>query len=124
MKSYHKTSLSFLVVLVIAGSIYNSHHNTTSQQNSNSVATTTKAGPLNLYPDPKLTPGDILTINSNIICQKGYSKSVRNVPSVDARLQLWRSGWDDLLHCERPDQTVDLIAGRKRMPAGDRKSVV
>ena len=85
MKSYHKTSLSFLVVLVIAGSIYNSHHNTTSQQNSNSVATTTKAGPLNLYPDPKLTPGDILTINSNIICQKGYSKSVRNVPSVEKK---------------------------------------
>lgn len=85
MKSYRKTSLSLLVILAIVGSIYNSHHNPTTQPNSNFVAITTKAGPLNLYPDPKLTPGDVLTTDSNIVCQKGYSKGVRNVPSTEKK---------------------------------------
>ena len=85
MKSYHKTSLSLLVVLAIAGFIYDSHHTTTLQATLNTVATTTKAGPLNLYPNPKLTPGDVLTTDSNLVCQKGYSKSVRNVPSAEKK---------------------------------------
>jgi len=33
-----------------------------------------------LYPDSDLTPGDVLTSNTSIICQAGYTKTVRDVP--------------------------------------------
>lgn len=33
-----------------------------------------------LLPDPLKTPGDALTADPNVICQPGYSKTVRNVP--------------------------------------------
>lgn len=33
-------------------------------------------------PDPVITPGDVLTTDPNVICEPGYSKSVRNVSSV------------------------------------------
>jgi len=32
-------------------------------------------------PDPRLTPGDVLTTDTNTICRPGYTKTVRNVPS-------------------------------------------
>jgi hypothetical protein len=32
-----------------------------------------------VYPDPKLTPGDVLTTDTRIICVSGYSASVRDV---------------------------------------------
>jgi hypothetical protein len=32
-------------------------------------------------PDPRLSPGDVLTTNVSQICQPGYTKTVRNVPS-------------------------------------------
>jgi hypothetical protein len=31
-----------------------------------------------VVPDPKLTPGAVLTIDATVICQRGYSKSVRH----------------------------------------------
>ena len=31
-------------------------------------------------PDPKLTPGDVLTTDRNVVCVPGYTKTVRNVP--------------------------------------------
>jgi hypothetical protein len=36
---------------------------------------------LPISPDLKLTPGDVLTTNTNLICTPGYSKSVRAVPT-------------------------------------------
>lgn len=33
-----------------------------------------------LLPDPSKTPGDVLTTDASLVCQKGYSASVRNVP--------------------------------------------
>ena len=42
--------------------------------------TGTKAGPQSIYPDPSLTPGDILTTDSSIVCVKGYTATVRDVP--------------------------------------------
>lgn len=32
-------------------------------------------------PDPSLTPGDVLTTDTRAVCQPGYTKTVRNVPS-------------------------------------------
>ncbi|MGY2894346.1 sunset domain-containing protein [Deinococcus sp. UYEF24] len=33
-----------------------------------------------LVPDPKLSPGDVLTSDPKIVCVSGYTKTVRNVP--------------------------------------------
>jgi hypothetical protein len=33
-----------------------------------------------LYPNPNLTPGDVLSTNTSIICVKGYTATVRDVP--------------------------------------------
>ena len=40
-------------------------------------ATTAAAGDL---PDPKLTPGDVLTMAPGEVCHPGYSKRIRKVP--------------------------------------------
>lgn len=41
-----------------------------------------KAGPDRLYPDPKLTPGAILTTDASKLCTLGYSSTVRNVSTA------------------------------------------
>ena len=85
MKRYSKSSLAFITIMAIATMIYNSHHTAITNMVSNQVATSTKAGPLNLYPDPRLTPGDVLTTDASKVCVKGYSKSVRNVSSIEKK---------------------------------------
>jgi hypothetical protein len=39
----------------------------------------TKAGLPSMYPDYSLTPGDIMTTDTNTICTKGYTTTVRDV---------------------------------------------
>jgi hypothetical protein len=34
------------------------------------------------YPDPKLTPGDIVTEKAAVVCKAGYSKTVRHVTAA------------------------------------------
>jgi hypothetical protein len=41
-----------------------------------------KTGDATLYPNPELTPGDILTKDTAKVCASGYSSTVRNVPST------------------------------------------
>lgn len=38
-----------------------------------------------LLPDPKVTPGAVLTTNKNIVCKPGYASGVRNVTSSNKR---------------------------------------
>jgi hypothetical protein len=85
MKRYSKSSLTFVAIMAIATMVYNSHHTPITNTVSNQGSTSTKAGPLNLYPDPKLTPGDVLTTDASKVCVKGYSKSVRNVSSSEKK---------------------------------------
>ena len=35
-----------------------------------------------ILPDPKLSPGDVLTSDKEIVCVSGYTKTVRNVPQA------------------------------------------
>ena len=35
-----------------------------------------------LLPDPKLSPGDVLTSDPKLVCVSGYTKTVRNVPQA------------------------------------------
>jgi hypothetical protein len=84
MKRIHRVSLPLIAILAIAGAIYNSHKTPVSNVIT-TVATSTKEGPSNLYPDPKLTPGDVLTTDASKVCVKGYSKSVRNVSAQEKK---------------------------------------
>lgn len=82
-----RASPIFLIILALAGAIYSTYNKQQAIPTSSTVTATTtaKADPLNLYPKPKLTPGDLLTTDASIVCQKGYSKSVRNVPVSEKR---------------------------------------
>lgn len=55
---------------------------------SSVVASGDKAGPYNLYPDPTLTPGGVLTTDVSQICTSGYTATVRNV-SVSTKKQVY-----------------------------------
>jgi hypothetical protein len=43
-----------------------------------------------IVPDPAKTPGDVLTTDTATICQKGYTKTVRDVPEF-LKKQIYRS---------------------------------
>jgi len=43
------------------------------------IALPAVAGDLPIRPDPKLTPGAVLTTDGAAVCQPGYSKSVRHL---------------------------------------------
>lgn len=45
-----------------------------------------------IVPDAVKTPGDILTTDVNIICKRGYTKTVRNVPPDIKKLVYWSYG--------------------------------
>jgi hypothetical protein len=45
-----------------------------------------------MLPDPHLTPGDILTTNENIVCQTGYTATVRDVTDSVKRAVFRRYG--------------------------------
>ena len=46
------------------------------------AASSTKAGPAYVYPNPTLTPGAILTTDASTICAPGYASSVRDVSTA------------------------------------------
>ena len=48
--------------------------------------------PASLRPNPSLTPGDVLTTDAARVCQRGYAKTVRNVPSSLKALAYKRYG--------------------------------
>ena len=54
----------------------------TTAQKTVAAQTSGKAGPARLYPDPKLTPGAILTTDASKLCTPGYSSTVRNVSTA------------------------------------------
>lgn len=43
-----------------------------------------------ILPDPRLTPGDVLTTDAQAVCTPGYSRSVRDVPTF-LKQQVYRS---------------------------------
>lgn len=58
------------------------------------LASLGQAAPYNLkaplLPDPVKTPGDVLTTDPKVICQSGYTQTVRNVPQA-LKEQVYRS---------------------------------
>ena len=59
-----------------------------------------------ILPDPKLSPGDVLTSDPKIICVSGYTKTVRNVPQ-SLKEQVYRSY--DITSHEPAEYEIDHI---------------
>ncbi len=93
-----RTLLSIVSIIIVCGSWALHQQSTTALQPSRTnlvasagAATSTsdtnnaKAGAANLYPDPALTPGAVLTTDAATVCAPGYATSVRNVPVAEKR---------------------------------------
>jgi hypothetical protein len=65
-----------------AGVAQGSAESTPSTQTVLSAASSTKAGPAYLYPNPSLTPGAVLTTDASTICAPGYASGVRDVSTA------------------------------------------
>jgi hypothetical protein len=71
----------FLLLLFIIASIL-LFYDYSSQKNvspTGKVVSSEKAGSENIYPNPELTPGDVMTVNKSIVCVTGYTSTVRDV---------------------------------------------
>lgn len=88
---YMKSSfVALMVVFFIAIGIYVYTRSThVSIHNAVLSTSSTKSG-YPLYPDPSLTPGDIIAqVSAQDICASGYAKSVRNV-TVETKRQVYQ----------------------------------
>jgi hypothetical protein len=86
--------LILLVLALAAWSLYqqSTHHQTpgaTGSAVTGALVLVHKAGPSSLYPDQRLTRGDILTADAAVVCAPGYAKSVRHV-SQSEKLEVYR----------------------------------
>ena len=59
-----------------------------------------------ILPDPKLSPGDVLTSDPKIVCVSGYTKTVRNVPQA-LKEQVYREY--GITHRESGEYEIDHI---------------
>ncbi|MGI8747108.1 MAG: hypothetical protein ACR2J4_01970 [Deinococcus sp.] len=59
-----------------------------------------------ILPDPKLSPGDVLTTDPKIVCVSGYTKTVRNVPQ-SLKEQVYREY--GITHREPGEYEIDHI---------------
>lgn len=82
-----------LVLAFVAWRIYEGYRHpasaATSAQAVPSAGKPAKAGPAAIYPDPALTPGDVLTTDASVVCTPGYARTVRHVPKSE-RLAVFR----------------------------------
>lgn len=69
-------------------------------------------GPANLYPDPALTPGDVLPgVTAQQVCVPGYSGGVRSVSSAEKAAVYRRYGIPDVAGKDEVDHFVSLELG-------------
>ncbi|MFC4455228.1 hypothetical protein [Deinococcus sonorensis] len=59
-----------------------------------------------ILPDPKLSPGDVLTTDTKVICKPGYTQTVRNVPQA-LKEQIYREY--GITHRESGEYEIDHI---------------
>jgi hypothetical protein len=68
--------LLFIILSILLFYDYNSQKTTAPTGN---VVSSEKAGSENIYPNPELTLGAVMTIDKSIVCVTGYTSTVRDV---------------------------------------------
>jgi hypothetical protein len=71
---------TLLVFLIIVGLIVGVFFFVRNTQTNVIGLVTARTGDSSDYPDTRLTPGDVITTDSTIVCVSGYAKRTRNVP--------------------------------------------
>lgn len=75
-----------------------------------------KAGPASLYPNPSLTPGDVLPgVTAKEVCVSGYSSSVRSVSSDEKAAVYQRYGIPNEPGKHEVDHFISLELGGSNM---------
>ncbi len=75
-----------------------------------------KAGPASLYPNPSLTPGDVLPgVTAKEVCVSGYSSGVRNVSSDEKAAVYRRYGIPNEPGKHEVDHFISLELGGSNM---------
>ncbi len=71
-----------------------------------------RIGPPSVYPDPSLTPGDLLPgVTGAQTCVSGYAKSVRSVTSDEKAAVYGRYGTTDVPGMDEVDHFIPLTLG-------------
>ncbi len=79
---------------------------------SGNTANGKKAGPASVYPDPNLTPGDVIPgVTSREVCVSGYSKTVRNVSAEEKAAVYQRYGIKNVPGQHEVDHFISLELG-------------
>ena len=77
-----------------------------------SAAAGGRVGPAGIYPDPKLTPGDVIAgVTAQQVCTPGYATSVRNVSVSEKRQVYARYGERDVPGAAEVDHFISLELG-------------
>lgn len=77
-----------------------------------SAGSAAHVGPASIYPDPALTPGDVLPgVTAQQVCVPGYSSGVRNVTSAEKAQVFKRYGIPDVAGKYEVDHFVSLELG-------------
>ncbi len=65
---------------VESASLGNDEEKLSSLQSNKPISVIKKVDSVSLYPNPTLTPGDVLSVDTSKICVSGYTSTVRDVP--------------------------------------------
>ncbi len=108
-----------VVIIVVVVALAGSQHGAGPQSGQPSAAPSASAGaaaghvgPPDIYPDPKLTPGDVIAgVTAQQICTPGYATSVRDVSAAEKRQVYQRYGEKDIPGGDEVDHFISLELG-------------
>jgi hypothetical protein len=68
-------------------------------------------GPASIYPNPALTPGDVLAVTNVDVCAPGYASGVRDVSAKEKAMVFQRYGLADVAGMYEVDHFISLELG-------------
>lgn len=111
--------LLIVVIVIVALLVAGSRHGSGPQSGQPSPLPSASAsaaaghvGPPDIYPDPSLTPGDVIAgVTAQQVCTPGYATSVRNVSTTEKRQVYRRYGEKDVPGAAEVDHFISLELG-------------
>ena len=102
-----------VVALVLAGSRQgNGPQSGQPSASPSASAVAGHVGPADIYPDPKLTPGDVIAgVTAQQVCTPGYATGVRSVSTSEKRQVYQRYGEKDVPGAAEVDHFISLELG-------------